>query len=119
MLAREKGISKVKFQERILNESNSILRTDVSNPHLQFVSFTKAELNDDFSVCKLGWDTFDKNKRGDIKDAIEGIQGLLRSKLAKILKVRHVPEIKFFYDSQFEDELHITNLLEEEKNSSS
>lgn len=113
-MSRAKGVTKTKLQERILNELNSILRTKLNNPHLQFVSFTSVDLNDDNSVCNVYWDTFDAHQRGNVKTALEASVSALRRELSKILKIRHTPEIRLFYDAQFEEENKITELLKKE-----
>lgn len=103
--------SKDLYQERIKNEINMLLRREISDPRLSLCSVTRVELNPDFSVATVFWDTFDSSKRGDIKKAIEGISGRMRTLLAKNLQVRHTPVLTFTYDSQFEDEMKITELL--------
>lgn len=88
-----------------------MLRREISDPRLSMISITKVELNKDFSQAKIYWDTFDSSKRGDVKKAIDGVSKKMRSLLAKNLDVRHTPELFFIYDSQFEDEMKITQLL--------
>lgn len=110
-MARKKSFSKEKYEELVLNEVNRLLRTDFRDPRLSRVSLTHVELNDDYSVAKVYWDTFDTHTRGDAKKAIMGIAGKMRSQLASVLEVRHVPVLTFIYNSQFEDELKITGLL--------
>ncbi|MBC77866.1 MAG: ribosome-binding factor A [Halobacteriovoraceae bacterium] len=113
-MARKSGShNKSMFEERIKNEMNSFLRTELKDPRLMLMSITRVELNQDYSVASVYWDTFDSSKRGDIKSALEGTKGRLRSLLAKNLKVRHTPELNFSYDSQFEDERKIENLLKD------
>lgn len=113
-MARQKkagGNPKQTYQDRIKNEINMILRREVADPRLTLCSITRVELNPDYSVAEVYWDTFDSSKRGDIKTAIEGLSGKMRTLLAKNLNVRHTPSLTFFYDSQFEDEMKITQLL--------
>lgn len=105
--------SKPKFEERIKNEINSFLRSELSDPRVVMTSVTRVELNQDYSVATVYWDTFDSARRGDAKGAIESARGRLRSLLAKTLKVRHTPELNFVYDSQFEDERNIERLLKD------
>lgn len=102
------------LSEKILNGSNAFIRTSISDSSLTFVSITRVELSDDLSNSKLYWDTFDASKRGDSKKAIESITGKLRTHLSKLLKMRHVPTITFVYDSQFDEEKKIDDLLVEE-----
>jgi ribosome-binding factor A len=110
--------SKVKYQELIMNELNTYLRTQLSDPRFITMSITKVELNVDYSKAKVYWDTFDAHTRGDAKRAIEQSKGKLRSLLAKNLNLRHVPELHFAYDSQYEDELKITQILDQAQNGS-
>ncbi len=118
-MARKSGSnSRPMFEERIKNEINSLLRRELKDPRLSLMSVTRVELNQDYSVATVYWDTFDSAKRGDIKTAIEGTTGRMRSLLAKNLKVRHTPELTFVYDSQFEDEARIERLLKEDNPSS-
>lgn len=111
MARKGASYTKVVFEEKIKNELNSYLRREFSDKRLVMASFTRVELNPDYSVAKVFWDTFDRENRGEIKLAIDGTQGKMRSLLAKNLNIRHTPEVKFIYDSQFEDELKITDLL--------
>ena len=101
------------FQDKIRNEISVMLRREIADPRLTMISITRVELNQDYSVAKVFWDTFDAAKRGDAKKAIDGLTGRMRSLLAKNLDVRHTPILEFFYDSQFEDELKITQLLKD------
>lgn len=113
-MAGRNKVSKIKFEEKILNDLNAILRKDIADPRLRLVSITKVKLSPDFSVAEVYWDTFDASKRGTIKKALTGVTGKLRAKLSQVLNVRHTPELQLFYDSQFEDEQKIQGLLNEE-----
>ena len=110
-MPRKESFSRQKFEELILNELNHLLRAEVKDPRTQFISITHVELNRDYSLAKVYWDTFDASTRGSSKKAINGMVGVLRKKLSQNVKFRHTPELKFIYNSQFEDELKITKLL--------
>lgn len=113
-MARSSGkFNKVKYEEMILNEVNLGLRRDFADPRLTLVTVTRVELNQDYSAAKLYWDTYDSKTRGEAMDAIKNIAGKMRSRLAANLTVRHIPELQFIYDSQFEDELRITDILKD------
>lgn len=111
----KKSFKKEKYTERLVHEINSYLRTEASDPRLAFLSVTKVEMSVDYSYADVFWDTFDVSKRGDCKKAVEGVAPRIRSHLSKILQVRHVPELRFFYDSQFVEEQKISDLLNSEK----
>lgn len=113
-MARKQNHNKIVFEEKIKNELNMSLRRDIADPRLTMVSFTRVELTEDYSYAKVYWDTYDASKRGDAKEAMEKVNSKLRSLLSKVLKLRHTPELHFYYDSQFEDELKIEKLLKKE-----
>lgn len=106
---------KLQYEEQIKNEVNKLLRTGLDNSAFTFCSVTKVEMNPDFSVATLYWDTFDPSRRGDISKAMDSALGKMRAHLAKTLKVRHTPALTAVYDSQFEDEQEIEQLLKSEK----
>ena len=114
MAGRGNKHSKAKYEELVKNAINSSLRRDLTDGRVNMATITRVELTDEYDYAKVWWDTFDSSKRGDIKEALDGAKGKLRSLLASKLDVRHVPELQFHYDSQYEDELRITNLLKKD-----
>lgn len=114
-MARKVPFAKLKFEDRLMQEINILLRRDFADPRLTMVSVTGVELSSDYAYATVSWDTFDKSKRGDAKAALDGLTSKLRSKLAQILEVRHTPAINFVYNAQFEEEHHIDQILKKEK----
>jgi ribosome-binding factor A len=78
------------------------------------MTFTKVDLNADYSDAIIYWDTFDPEKKISIEEALKSVTGKFRSSLASILNVRHTPSLNFKYDSQYESEQAITDLLHDE-----
>lgn len=116
--AKPNQFKKEKYEERLLNEINSLFRTHTNDDRLRKVSVTKVELSPDYGYATVSWDTYDSGTRGDAKAAIESSKGHIRSELAKVLQVRHVPSLSFVYDNQFEEERKIMDLINREKNAS-
>ena len=109
------NFKKEKYEERLLNEINSLLRSSTNDARLARVSVTKVELSPDYGYATVKWDTYDSGTRGDAKVAIEASAGRIRSELAKVLEVRHVPSLSFVYDNQFDEENKITEILKKER----
>lgn len=114
-MAKKDNFKKIKYEERLLNEINGLLRAGTNDGRLARVSITKVELSPDYGYATVSWDTFDSGTRGDAKTAIEASAGRIRSELAKVLEVRHVPSLTFVYDNQFEEEKKIMDLINAEK----
>jgi len=109
------NFKKEKYEERLLNEINGLLRSGTNDGRLARVSITKVELSPDYGYATVSWDTYDSGTRGDAKVAIEAATGRIRSELAKVLEVRHVPALTFVYDNQFEEEKKIMDLINRER----
>jgi ribosome-binding factor A len=114
-MAKKDNFKKIKYEERLLNEINGLLRAGTNDGRLARVSITKVELSPDYGYATVSWDTYDSGTRGDAKTAIESAAGRIRSELAKVLEVRHVPSLTFVYDNQFEEEKKIMDLINAEK----
>jgi len=113
---RGNKFSKVKYEDRMRDEINLALRREFTDPRLVNVSITHVELTQDYSHAKVYWDTFNSNTRGDAKDAIESTAGRMRTLIASKMQIRHTPQIHYIYNSQFEDENKITDLLNSASN---
>ncbi len=108
------SFKKQKLEEKILFSSNALMRKELRDKRLQFVSITKVELNSDMSVATLYWDTFDASKRGDAKLAMDQVKTKIRSHLSKILQMRTVPHIDVKYDNQHDEQANIEKILDNE-----
>lgn len=102
---------KSQLESQILQELGFCAKKNISDPRLELVAFTKATLNKDFSRVEVYWDHFDPKKRGDTKMALDSARSVFRGHLSRVLTIRVAPSIKFIYDSQFEDEHRIDELL--------
>lgn len=116
-MAGKKNFKKVKFENNLKDDVNMILRQELSDSRLQFVSITRVNLSPDYAYADLFWDTFDAGKRGDTKKALVSSLPKIRAILAKKLKMKAAPELRLEYDSQFEAESQITSLIEDDVNS--
>ena len=113
-MSGKRPFKKEKIEERILHDVNVFLRTHMRDSRLKFVSVTKVEISADYSHAKVYWDTFDSDIKVEAEIAFSKVRGKIRSMLAKTLKIRHTPELNFVYDSQFESEKAISEILDEE-----
>ena len=107
---------KQKTEDRIQQIVNTFVKT-LSDSRLQFLTVTKVELTNDFSRAKIFWDTYDSSKKSEIEVALKRVKGKIRTQLSVNLKMRQAPEVSLVYDSQYEEEQKIDEILESEKKS--
>ena len=95
---------------RILNE---LVRFESKDPALSGVSLTDIELARDLSVAKVYFSLLNPNDEPE--PALAGLAraaGFLRGKLGAAIKIRHVPELRFFHDDSVEQSIKISQLIE-------
>ena len=73
------------------------------------VTVVQVLLNEDYSLATIYWDTlFDKQA---VEEDLNFHKKSLRSFIAKTLKVKAMPELRFIYSSSFEAQKNIEELL--------
>ena len=98
---------------------STLVQRELRDPELGFVTLTAVRLSPDRSVAKVYFTVLPANG-GDqgaqdalTRKALGRGAGFLRSQLATRLKMRRVPELRFFPDGTLEDGNHMETLLEE------
>jgi ribosome-binding factor A len=120
-LRRHRKVSDVpptQRQERInqllVSEISTILRRDVEDPHIGFVTLTGADVTVDLRYAKVFFSVM-----GTPEQVVEATRALRRAKrfirkgLADHLEMRRVPELDFRLDSTAEHAQRIETLLAE------
>jgi ribosome-binding factor A len=98
---------------------STLVQRELRDPELGFVTLTAVRLSPDRSVAKVYFTVLPANG-GDqeaqdllTRKALGRAAGFLRSQLATRLKMRRVPELRFFPDGTLEDGNHMETLLAE------
>lgn len=94
-------------------ELNQLIARDVADPRVRLASVTGVDVSPDLrhavvSVSVLGEDA----ERGPAVEALRGASGFLRSRLAKTVRLKNVPELRFELDRGAEHSQRISEILE-------
>ncbi len=103
-----------RLAETIKAEVSQIIREEIKDPRLGFVTVTDVEVADDLRYAKVFVSIM--GEEDDVKNSMDVLTraaGYVRSELGKILTLRYVPEISFKYDQSIEHGAHISKLLRE------
>jgi ribosome-binding factor A len=109
--------------ERLEDQVHFLLSTlaqrELRDPELGFVTITAVRLSPDRSLARVYFTVLPANG-GDqeaqdalTRKALGRAAGFLRSQLAARLKMKRVPELRFFPDGTLEDGNHLETLLAE------
>lgn len=99
----------------IRDEVAGILRRDIHDPLIGFVTITDAEVSPDLRFAKVFFSVL-----GDPQQVKDSIKGLLRARkhinalLADRLDLRYIPKLRFVYDETAAKAQRMAELLREE-----
>lgn len=88
-----------RVQELILREIGVIIQTEMHDPRAKLVTVTAVRVSSDMSFAKVYFTVMappDEIKA--ISKALDHAKGFLRSKIAERIEIKHIPELKFYYD---------------------
>ncbi|MCS6775613.1 MAG: 30S ribosome-binding factor RbfA [Chloroherpetonaceae bacterium] len=106
------GVRQERVQAQLVEEISEIIRTQLRDPRLGFVTLTGAEISRDLRHAKVYVSVLgDKEARAQSLKALNGAAGLLRGEFARRAHLRVAPELEFRYDEGIERGQHIFELL--------
>jgi len=86
----------------------------IKDPRLQTVSFTNVKLSDDLRNAKVYYSQIgDEGQLKETERALKRSVGFIRSEVGHRLKLRYVPDIRFYFDASLERGARIAQLLEQ------
>jgi len=101
---------------RVSERIQAILATTLprlSDPRLDLITITSVVTTTDLMLAKVYWTTLGGGKRReDVAEGLQAASGLLRSVVAKELKLRTAPSLRFYYDETFDVQNQIDELME-------
>ncbi len=90
-----------------------LLRREVKDPRVTAVSITGVHLSRDLSVARIRWVTL--GGLGDVEQVAKGLDrasGYLRGAVARRLRMRHAPELRWEHDEGLDESVRMAGLLE-------
>jgi ribosome-binding factor A len=87
-----------KVEHLIKEEISLIFLHKLSNMDLGFITITNVRVSPDLKTAKIYLSVFEKEKRELVLDKIENKKGYIRTELAHRVRIKFIPELKFFID---------------------
>jgi ribosome-binding factor A len=94
-----------------------ILQRDIDDSRLGFITINEVVLSKDLASAKIYFtvlNTTDQGKKNHIKWLNE-LAPMIRHHLAKKMQLRHISELKFYYDDSFDTGMRVAELLSDIK----
>jgi ribosome-binding factor A len=94
--------------------SSMILMGEIRDPRVAQATITYVDVSKDLSWAHVGFSIL-SDKPEDIKNVQQGLKsasGAVRRLLGQRVTLRHIPEVKFVYDSTLSQSVHMTSTLD-------
>ena len=70
----------------------------MQDPALGFVTITNVKVSPDLKIAKVYISVLEKEKRESVLEKVKNSSGFIRSELASRIRMKFIPELKFFID---------------------
>jgi ribosome-binding factor A len=90
-----------------------ILQRDVDDSRLGFITVNEVVLSKDLASAKIYFTVLNSDEQGKKNHAkwLNEMSPMIRHLLAKKMQLRHISELKFFYDDSFDTGMRVAELL--------
>jgi len=106
----------LRIAEQIHREIAVMLRENINDPRVSDFSITEVVVNKDLSTAKIYYTPFSTSQ--DTKELQQGLDSCaahLRKELGKILHIRVIPKLVFYFDDTTERSTRLEEILTQEK----
>jgi len=101
-----------RFSDLLLETLSELLLREVKDPRIGTVTLTRVEVGADLRQARVGYCTLgDASSRAKAQKGLESAARFMQGKVARLLRLRHAPEIRFEYDDTFEKADEVDRLL--------
>jgi ribosome-binding factor A len=100
-----------KIEHLIKEEISLIFLYKMDDPALSLITITNVKVSPDLKMVKIYLSVFDKEKRELVLEKVKASTGYIRSELAQRIRIRYVPELRFFIDDTIDYVEKIENLI--------
>lgn len=90
-----------RLESTVLRTLTNILRKDVKDPALGFITITEVRITNDLSIMKVYFTVLGDEKDETIQ-ALERSKPFIRNQIGKNVTIRKLPEIHFIYDESLD-----------------
>lgn len=101
-----------KVAESIKKEICGIIRDELSDPRVGFVTITGVDLTADLRFAKIYYSVMGNEKvKNDTLEGLKKATGFIRCKLGEKVRLKFIPEIRFMPDESLDYSQHIEEIL--------
>jgi ribosome-binding factor A len=114
-MAKEYGRS-TRVASEMQKELALIIQREIADSRLGFITINEVVISKDLAIAKIYFTVFNADeisKRNHVKWLNELVP-MIRHLLAKKMRLRHISELRFYYDDSFDTGMRVAELLSED-----
>lgn len=105
-----------RVNQMIRREVADIIRTEVKDPRLGFITITHVEVSRDLQHAKIYFSVLGNAEQGEeVQKGLDSAKGYIRRLIGQRVRMRYTPELNFIQDRSIEESFHIEETLEKLK----
>ncbi len=101
-----------RLNHRFAIEISNIIREEMKDERINFVTITDVDITNDLSHAKVYITVLNDSERESTLKALNNARGFIEIELSKRVEIRKMPELKFVYDESIEYGNNIENIIE-------
>jgi len=99
--------------KRIQQHASYLILYELRDPRLENITVTRAEVSDDLRHATVYYSVLgSEGKRRAAEHGLQSARGLIRTRIARSLKLREAPEIRFKFDHSIERAIEVSKLID-------
>jgi ribosome-binding factor A len=102
-----------KVENLIKQEISLIFLRKLQDRSFGFLTVTNVKLSPDLKIAKVYISVYEKEKREFVLEKVKSLSGFIRSELASKIRIKFIPELKFFIDDTLDYVEKIEGLIKE------
>lgn len=100
--------------EQIRRELAELIRLEVKDPRVGFVTLTAVEITPDYAHAKIFFTTLEGEAAiPELAEGLKRASGFLRRELGRRVRIHTTPELHWVYDSSIEHGAEISALIDQ------
>ena len=103
-----------RISEQIRRELADLIRLEVKDPRVGFITLTDVELSADYAHAKVFFTSM--TGRDDLDEILVGLRrasGFLRRELGRRVRIHTTPQLHFVYDQSVEEGARLSKLIDD------
>ena len=101
-----------RLEHTFVEEISKILRTEIKDERINFVTVTAASITNDLYYAKVYVTVLNDEEKENIIKLLNKASNFIERELSKRIEIRRMPNITFVYDESIEYANNIENIIE-------